>query len=703
MRIYIKSWQIAVLVAPIVAIGVFLLVAAGQQIREWHLNWIWAVVVFVLLGWRWLLVRWTRPAFAQAEALVSEVSAELEAASEGADVPNVADGQGQQAQVEAALRQVLALSQEDPPVWEDWPLFWQRCLGLVTAIAKIYYPEVKRPLLNIYVPQAYGLIRGTVDDTDRMMQKLSPVLNQVSIAQMIEGVEVYRKLEPSAKKLIKVFNWAQWVLNPAAAIARQTSAKYLNQANQQILLNFSNLLRETALRNLAQQSAALYGQGGKGVVLSPVAPSLATPVIDEATDQAKTPAKSLAQIPAKTAAKTQSLADILERAEPTDKLSDSLQRSPVSILLVGRTGAGKSSVINTLFRSDLAAVDVLPSTDALKSYRWQSASLSADEPAGGPLGGSSGDSADALVLWDTPGYEQVNRSDLREQVMAEAVKADLLLLVTPALDPALQVDADFLQDVLAQQSDMPVIVAVTQVDKLRPVREWSPPYNWRTGAWPKEVAIREAVSYRVEQFGDRCTQVLPLVNQTTQPGYERTAWGEDELAAALLGAIAPAKQLRLARFFRSRQARIHAAAQIIDRYSFQMSTTEGLAKLLKSPILQFLSTLTTGSPALGAILTEKIPVEEVPLVLGKLQIAYELFALLSETSGWQAAGAAGFDLLALWPLLMKKSDSVGTLGHHSAEKQAWAWGQALMEYWTQSIELGQVESRIAFYLETANP
>ena len=92
---------------------------------------------------------------------------------------------------------------------------------------------------------------------------------------------------------------------------------------------------------------------------------------------------------------------------------------------MGRTGAGKSSVINTLFDSDRAAVDVLPSTDKLCRYVWEA-------PSG-----------DSLVLWDTPGYEQANRQDYRALVLERAQEADLVLLVTPALDPALQMDEDF--------------------------------------------------------------------------------------------------------------------------------------------------------------------------------------------------------------------------------------------------------------------
>ncbi|MBD2542262.1 GTPase, partial [Coleofasciculus sp. FACHB-SPT36] len=76
--VQLKVWQWVVLATPIATIVGFLLISAGLQIHEWRINWIWGVFTVVFVGWRWLLVKWTRPAIAQIESVMAEVSAELE-------------------------------------------------------------------------------------------------------------------------------------------------------------------------------------------------------------------------------------------------------------------------------------------------------------------------------------------------------------------------------------------------------------------------------------------------------------------------------------------------------------------------------------------------------------------------------------------------------------------------------------------------
>lgn len=118
-----------------------------------------------------------------------------------------------------------------------------------------------------------------------------------------------------------------------------------------------------------------------------------------------------------------------------------------------------------------------------------------------------------------------------------------------------------------------------------------------------------------------------------------------------------------------------------------MTTTQGLTQLLKSPVLEFISTLTTGSPALAQLLTAQIPVEQLPVVIGKLQMAYDLHSLLSTSQ----TKVINFDLLSLWSLLV---DSSGT-----PNKNADAFGHALVEYWTQSLTIEQLQTRFKHYLQ----
>jgi uncharacterized protein len=630
----LKPWQWAILVSPIASIVIFLLVAAGVKIHEWQLNWVWGVFTLVFVGWRWLLVRWTqKSSIAKSAYIIAAASRELESITASAtplagDVAEL---------VTTVLQKVISESQVDRPIWEDWATFWARCQELIVAIAKIYHPEVKYPLLNIYVTQAYGLIRGTTDDMDQWMQKLAPALDRVTIAQTYEAYETYKKLAPSAQKVLKVWNWAQWIINPVKAVAKLATKESAGVADRQLLVNLGQLTREAALTNLCRQAVALYG--GQIQALPP----------------------TVAKIPP--AANTQTLRDILTAAEPPAKV----ERKPIDILLVGRTGAGKSSLINTLFQAELAVVDVLPSTDKIQNYQWQI-------PSG-----------ESLTLWDSPGYEQASREDLRERVLTYAATADLLLLVTPALDPALQMDLDFLKELKNTHPDLPIITIVTQVDRVRPLREWAPPYNWQYGTRPKEVAIREATAYRNEFLAEYCDLVLPLVN--ADQSIDRLAWGMDTLSLALLESIEPSKQIRLARFLSNLDARIIAAAKIIDRYSLQMTTSQGLTQLLKSPVLEFISTITTGTPALAQLLAAQIPVEQLPVVIGKLQMAYELHSLLNNSQ----SHIIDFDLLSLWSLLLNNSAA--------PNKNADAFGHALVEYWTQSLTVQQLQIQFDRYLQ----
>ena len=632
--IKLKGWQIGVLALPIVAVGGLVTTAALIQIHTWGLDWLWAVVIVMLLAWRFLLLRWLAPS-AETEFLTADFSPQA--------LGQFPATTAQDQQAQARIQTLLQTARQDPPPWDNWPLFWQRMQALLTEVALIYNPTVKRPLLHIYVPQAYRLMRDTVEDVDRWMMTLGPVLNRVTVGQAIQAYELYEKLAPAARWGLQAWNWVQWITNPAVAVTKVATQGSQTKANQELLANLGQLLREQTLRALGVRAMALYGS-------KTVLPTLAEPTLEIKTPQ------------------TETLADILTQASDLN----TPPRPPLNLLIAGRTGAGKSSLINTLFTTPQTQTNVLPNTAELSSYRWQN-----------PQG-------EDLILWDSPGYEQINRPDYQAQVVKALQQTDVLILVTPALDPALQMDLEFLTQVNAATPDIPILILVSQVDKLRPIREWQPPYDWQYGQRPKESAMRAALSYRREYFQAYTTHLLPMV--MADPSRDRPDWGEMELIETLLGLIDPAQQARLGRCLKNRNLRVAAARQIIDRYALIMGSAQGITSVLKGPLLQFISTFLTGSPAAAWVLAEKLPLEKSPVILAKVQMALELFSLLGD-----ARSVNNFNLAQIWPLLLFAEGSLAA--------QAWALGQTLVEYWSMNgnsdTATGSVnlEKRYRYFLE----
>ncbi len=657
----LQSWQWTILVAPIASVFFFLLISAGIQIHAWGLSYIWAIVGVVFVGWRWLLVRWTRPVMQ--EDAITERSESLPQSLPGA-IPSSGPVQiPVQIQTNEALQAILKDSAHDPPVWQDVNQFRSRALELVTTIALIHSPGAKQPLLNIYVPQAYGLLRGTIDDLDQWMEKLSPVLNKLTIAQAYEYYEITQRIAPSAQKVWKLWQKARWLINPAAAAANTATQGISNRANIELLGNLSQLLREQLLRNLTQSAIALYAPAPSSPPSHPPTTIPSSPVSPPPT-VARTRVGAGGAAPTIAASWTEPpIASITLQTLLTQSISTqtALQTDPLNILLLGRTSAGKSSLINTLFTVPMVPTDALPNTDRITHYDWQT-------PDG-----------DRLILWDTPGYEQADRPDFRAQVLTQALTCDIILLVTPALDPALQMDLDLITDLRGQVPDRPIFVLITQVDRLRPIREWQPPYHWETGQRPKEQAIRNALTYRRETLPP-VSGLFPIVTD----GPDRTAWGIDPVAQAIVSSLDPTQQARLARFLTNLSAQALAAENLIARYQVQITTTQSLTTWLKSPVLSVLSNLTIGTPELGLLLATQIPVEQIPLVVGKLQLAYDLFNLL--TAAKNKAQLRSFNLLALWPALMQSSGN--------GDQDARAFGRLMVEYWTGALPTDHLRDRL---------
>ena len=100
-------------------------------------------------------------------------------------------------------------------------------------------------------------------------------------------------------------------------------------------------------------------------------------------------------------------------------------------------------------------------------------------------------------------------------------------------------------------------------------------------------------------------------------------------------------------------------------------------------------------PDLAYLLAQKIPVEQLPLVIGKLQLSFELLTLLKPLEIKNLnSGDAKFDLLSLWPLLVDNRPPL--------EANIRAFGQVLLSYYAKGITTEKLKEQFEQYFTRIN-
>ena len=349
----------------------------------------------------------------------------------------------------------------------DIQFFRDRTLDLANKLARHYYPNAKDPLDKLSVVEILTVAQLVAEDLEQWFQLYVPGSHLITVQQ-------WRLLAqaPGWWKMATNVGWAASLLtNPLAATAGRyaMSKAIVDPVSKQIqagLLGtfFTLYMRQVGFYLLELNSGRLRGgareyrrmmrqleEGGKSQPGSP-------------TDVADAPPVT------------------------------------VTIAVIGQVKAGKSSLVNCLLGSRQAAVDVLPQTRAVDRYE-----LHLEE------------SSDKLVLLDTPGYSDAGATAEQVKETREAVRqADLILLVMAATSPAKQSDARMLEELTTFFRDQhrlkppPMIGVISKIDGLRPVMEWSPPYDWEQPSRLKEESIREAMDYARKATGDILQAAVPV-------------------------------------------------------------------------------------------------------------------------------------------------------------------------------------------------
>jgi uncharacterized protein len=201
---------------------------------------------------------------------------------------------------------------------------------------------------------------------------------------------------------------------------------------------------------------------------------------------------------------------------------------PLRIVLLGRANAGKSSLINALFGQLQASTDLLPhTTRALTPYRLRH------------------DGLDEALIFDSPDVERLAPNSVRDA----AAQADMIVWVTAAHRPDRQSERhilDTLRSAQAQQLNRrapPLLVVVTHIDRLRPLREWQPPYDLSApSANLKAMSIQTAISALATDLKVPIECVIPV---SLLEGHTYNV--DDALWIAVLNHLNHAQRTRLLR------------------------------------------------------------------------------------------------------------------------------------------------------------
>ncbi|MEZ9997577.1 GTPase family protein [Vibrio lentus] len=366
----------------------------------------------------------------------------------------------------------------------EWGNLDQTGLEVLEFVAK----KFDKKSLDFSIPEGLKLFEEVSRRYKLVVKEHIPGIEYLKVSYIKAGYEAYDKYGELGQKIFKAAIWGNHLKN-----------LYLNP-----LKVISDLGREQATSSMTKGVVDDMQYAAKQALLDEVA----AVAIDLYSGRFSIEDEAL------------KASDVSE----VDEKRFAPELEPVRIVLVGQTSSGKSSLINALKQELVAEVDVLPSTDTSTVYN------------------AFVDDNDVRVV-DLQGLDGNPKTEAL--MLKEMTQADVVLWVLKANQSARDLDKQlkdrfdaFYDDPKNISRKKPIVVSVVnQVDRLKPVDEWQPPYDLENPISAKGKIIAQALEYNQ-------TLLQPDIALPLAIAPEKAEFGLDTLRQTLLERIADANNVQ---------------------------------------------------------------------------------------------------------------------------------------------------------------
>lgn len=393
-------------------------------------------------------------------------------------------------QDEAAWAKVCALAREiEPDQLKTQEGLIAQAQRTVELVARHYHPNAEDAYWRFTLPELLLLTENAAAGLRRTLHEQVPLSDQLRVSE-IRWIYGWAPTVQWAKRIWDSWRVGRTVINPMGALAAEIRERIVNEVSSQGKQWVQGRLTQLFIEEIGRSAIDLYS--GK---------------------LRETPSELSQRISYET-----------KHAD----LTDGQMSEPLRIIVAGQTGVGKSSLINALLGEVRAAVDVLPTSEGYCEYRLER------------------DDASLIHLVDVPAAA-ISPQNL-ETFFTKAQGSDLIAWVCAADRADRAADRtvlDALHDHFAQRPErLPpdIVFAATHVDRLRPVREWDPPYNIQTPSSEKAMSIRRAVDAIAGDLEVSSEDIIPV--RLDEPSHY---YNLDVLWAHLVEHLPEARKARLIR------------------------------------------------------------------------------------------------------------------------------------------------------------